>query len=377
MPADGNVVGTVAPSRPPGPAATPRKSVLIVDDSALIRTVVADVISALPDFRVAGTARDGHEALEQIHALDPDIVTLDVDMPGLDGLDTLGYIMSETPRAVVMLSGAESARLVDATLRALELGAVDFVHKHPQSGTRQVREIAGRLEEALRAAAVVNLRGAPMLLRHGAGQRLSPGRASGTARVRAVVAIAASTGGPRALAEIIPALAADLDAAVLVVQHMPPGFTQGLADRLQRAARLDVHEARHGERLAANHVYLAPGGRHMTVHRDDAGACVSLDDSPPVWGVRPAADRLFRSVADLFGPAALGVVLTGMGRDGSAGLAAIRRAGGGALVQDAATSTINGMPQAALDSAGADLVVPLAHVADSIRALLAERRMPL
>ena len=354
------------------------KSVLVVDDSALIRTVVAELVSALPDFCVVGSARDGFEALEQVHALDPDIVTLDIDMPGLGGLETLGYIMSETPRAVVMLSSAESSGLVDVTLRALELGAVDFVRKHELGGARQVRDVAARLEQALRAAAVMNLRGVPMLVRSRRPSRPSRPRAVPALQpARAVVAIAASTGGPRALAEVIPALSQELDAAVLVAQHMPPGFTQGLAERLDRASVLAVCEAGHGARLAPNSVYIAPGGRHLTVQADASGAYLALDDSPTVWGVRPAADRLFRSVAEAFGPAAVGVVLTGMGRDGSAGLAAIRSAGGAAIVQDAATAAINGMPQSALDTCGADLVVPLDQVAEAITRLLGEQRRSL
>jgi len=270
-----------------------------------------------------------------------------------------------------MLSAAESRGDVDVTLRALELGAVDFVRKPVAAGTQQVIQVAGQLHDALCAAAVVNLRGVPVLMR-------LP-RASGRVRVdhrtaHAAVVIAASTGGPRALAEVVPALAGDLDAAVLVVQHMPPGFTAGLAQRLDGASELQVGEARHGEPLLPNRVYIAPGGRHMTVVQSGDGVHVALDDSPPVLGVRPAADPLFRSIAAVFGPAAVGIVLTGMGRDGSAGLAAIRAAGGGAIVQDRETATIYGMPHAALEFAGADRVSPLGHVAPAVRELLAARR---
>lgn len=347
------------------------KTVLVVDDSALIRTVVTEVIGGFPEFTVVGTARDGNEALEQIHALDPDIVTLDIEMPELDGIATLGYIMSETPRAVVMLSAAESRGDVDVTLRALELGAVDFVRKPAAAGTQQVFRVADQLHDALRAAAVVNLRGVPVLMR-------MP-RASGRSRpdvrtARAAVAIAASTGGPRALAEVVPALPSDLDAAVLVVQHMPPGFTAGLAQRLDATSALQVSEACDGEPLLPNHVYVAPGGRHMTIASCEDGARIALDDSAPVLGVRPAADPLFRSVAAHFGSSAVGVVLTGMGRDGSAGLAAIRAAGGGAVVQDRETATIYGMPHAALEFAGADRIAPLGLVAPAVRELLVARR---
>ena len=354
-----------------------RKSVLVVDDSALIRTVVADVIGRLDDFVLAGTARNGREALEAIYRLDPDIVTLDIAMPELDGIATLGYIMSETPRAVVMLSAADSRASVDLTLRALELGAVDFVRKDAMLGTRQVLEISGRLEEALRAAAVVNLRGVPMLSRPStaaetrATERSAPPFAASESRATSVVAIGCSTGGPRALAEIIPQFSRDLDAAVLVSQHMPRGFTRGLAERLDRASMLPVTEARDGEELLPNHVYIAPGGSHLTV---GPASLVRLDDGPPVWGVKPAVDPLFESVARCFGERSIGVVLTGMGRDGSVGLAAIRRAGGGAVVQDQGTSTIYGMPRAALQAAGADCVSPLGLVVSAVGTLLAHRR---
>ena len=353
------------------PRAPRRKTVLVVDDSALIRTVVSDVIGGFDEFTVIGTARDGREAIAQINALDPDIVTLDIEMPELDGIAALGYIMSETPRAVVMLSAAESRGDVNLTLLALELGAVDFVRKPAAAGTQQVRLVEERLHEALRAASVVNLRGVPMLLRPPpATQRVAPVRRA----AHAAVAIAASTGGPRALAEVVPAFTRELDAAVFIVQHMPRGFTAGLAQRLDELSSLHVTEARDGEAVEPNHVYVAQGGRHMTVASDAAGVRIVLDDSPSERGVRPAADPLFRSVAATFGATAVGVVLTGMGRDGSAGLAAIRASGGGAVVQDRDTATIYGMPLAALKSAGADRIAPLGLVAPAVVELLAARR---
>ncbi|MBI3567311.1 MAG: chemotaxis-specific protein-glutamate methyltransferase CheB [Gemmatimonadetes bacterium] len=349
----------------------PRRTVLVVDDSALMRTVISDVVGGFDEFTVIGVAKDGLDALAQVHALDPDIVTLDIAMPGLDGIGALGYIMSETPRPVVMLSGAESHGDVDLTLRALELGAVDFVRKPQAAGARQVTEVRERLLEALRAAAVVNLRGVPMLARPKHAEKRA---AHGTLGARAAVAVASSTGGPRALAEFIPALPADLDAAVLVAQHMPRGFTAGLAQRLDAQARLEVTEAADGELVLPNHVYIAPGGQHMTVAGAPDGARVHLDDGAAVWGVKPAADPLFASVARTFGAAAVGVVLTGMGRDGSAGLLAMRGAGGGAVVQDRATSIIYGMPAAALESAGADAVAPLGDIASHVATLLRARR---
>ena len=355
-----------------GPAVAPTaRTVLVVDDSAFMRKVVSDIIASSSEFRVVGTARNGLDALRQIHALDPDVVTLDIEMPELDGLQTLGYIMSETPRPVVILSAAADGDAA-LTIRALELGAVEFVRKPSGPISLDLEKVGQTLLAALRAARQVNLRGVPMLAR----PRLAPpgGGGAATPAPRAAtraVAVAASTGGPRALAEVIPAFPAALDAAVLVVQHMPRGFTRSLAQRLDAMSALPVSEARNGDRVERGRVYVAPGGAHMRVALDGGDPCIALDDSPPVWGVRPSADPLFRSVAQCFGPRAVGLVLTGMGRDGAEGLRAMRAAGALAVVQDRATSVIYGMPQAALAHAGADAVVPLGAVADEVARLVA------
>ncbi len=336
-------------------------TVLVVDDSAFMRRLVRELVESEPGFRVVGTAADGMDALEQIHRLQPDLVTLDVEMPGLDGLQVLGYVMSETPRPVVMLS----AGATEPTMRALELGAVDFVRKPSGPISLDLALVRERLAAALRAATQANLRGAPVLARPGAG--VAPVARPAAARPAGrVVVVACSTGGPRALAEIVPALPPDLDEAVLVVQHMPAGFTAGLARRLHALAALPVQEAADGAVPLAGHVYVAPGGAHLAVRREGGVATLRLSDAPPRWGVRPAADLLFASAAEAFGDRCVGVVLTGMGRDGAAGLAAVRAAGGRAIVQDAATATITAMPTAALAHAGADRVAPLAEVAAAI-----------
>lgn len=365
---------------------TPARTVLVVDDSAFMRKVITEMIAASEEFRVVGTARNGLDALKQIHALDPEIVTLDIEMPELDGIQALGYIMSETPRPVVMLSAAASGTGEDLTIRALELGAVDFVRKPSGPISLDLASVREQLLAALRAATQVNLRGVGMLarprLQHAPGGRSTPfggvaaigGVTPPARRIARAVAIAASTGGPRALAEVIPMLPRELDAVVLVVQHMPKGFTRSLAERLDLMSRLKVVEAAQGEPIVPGCVYLAPGGLHMTVGVGEGGPFVVLDDSPPVWGVRPSADPLFRSVARAFGAGTVGVVLTGMGRDGAEGLRVLREVGGGAVVQDRATSTIYGMPQAAMQIAGADRVVPLGEIAGAIVELLAARR---
>ena len=337
-----------------------------------MRKLVSEILSTSGEFRVVGTARHGLDALKQIHALDPDIVTLDVEMPELDGLQALGYIMSETPRPVVMLSALDSPNGGALTIRALELGAVDFVHKPSGAARDSIDLLGSRLLDALRAATCVNLRGVPVLARPSLVERRA-GRTVPDAATNAV-AIAASTGGPRALAELIPRLPAGLDAAVLVVQHMPAGFTASLATRLNALSRLPVSEAKAGDRIDHGRVYVAPGGFHMRVVDVDGIPRVALEQTPPIWGVRPSADPLFRSAALRFGASLVGVVLTGMGRDGAEGLRVIRDRGGYAIVQDRGTSIVYGMPQAALTTAGADRMLPLGDIAAEIAGAVARAR---
>lgn len=345
-----------------------RPRVLVVDDSAFMRSITSRIIDDSGEFTVAGTASNGLEALSQINALEPDIVTLDIDMPELDGLSALGYIMNDMPRPVVMLSAGTTASGQEATLRALELGAVDFVLKPSGAVSLDLHLVSERLIEALRAAAAANLAGMRTTARH------TPSTGTTEAAVRDtsnVVVIASSTGGPRALAAVVPHLPATLDAAVLIVQHMPAGFTRSLARRLDAVCPLPVCEAEDGQMVVHGRVYIAPGGRHMAVERRVAGVAVFLEDSPPLWGVRPAADILFSSAARVFGASTTAVVLTGMGRDAAEGTRLIRANGGRAILQDRETATIYGMPHAALQHAGADSVAPLNEIGPAIAAFVA------
>ena len=342
-------------------------SVLVVDDSAFMRKLVTELIEGSGEFRVIGTARHGIDALLKVQALEPDIVTLDIEMPELDGLGALERIMRESPRPVVMLTAASGAG-DEMALRALERGAVEFVRKPSGPISLDLATIRDELLVALRAAAQVNLAGVHDSALTSTQEHASPYAAGTSARF--VIAIAASTGGPRALAELVPALPAQLDASVLIVQHMPPGFTKTLAERLDSLSALTVREAAHGEIIAPGHVYIAPGGMHMRVQSVARARVIMLDDAPPVWGVRPSADPLFRSVAESAGAAAIGVVLTGMGRDGAAGLRAIRDAGGAGIAQDRDSSIIFGMPQAAAAAGGATMVLPLASIAPTLATMV-------
>lgn len=348
------------------------RTVLVVDDSAFMRKLITEMLDDSGEFRVVGTARDGLDAIAKVHALDPDLVTLDLVMPSLDGIGVLGYIMSEAPRPVVVLSAAATGDARDITIRALELGAVEFIRKPSGPISLDLAVVRSALLDALRAAGQVNLRGVGVLARPRVASPAGDPQAPEGAAQRAIV-IAASTGGPRALAELIPRLPRALGAAVLVVQHMPPGFTRSLAERLASQSELAVSEACDGELVRRDHVYVAPGGRHMRVALERGAPVIALDDAPPLWGVRPAADLLFQSAAEVFGARAVGVVLTGMGRDGAAGLRAIHDAGGIGFAQDRDTATIYGMPQAALAGGGVDHVVALHDLAPALAALHAGR----
>ncbi len=347
-------------------------TVLVVDDSAFMRKLIAEMVESSGPFRVVGTAGDGIEALQKVRALKPDIVTLDIEMPRLNGLQALEQIMAEMPRPVVMLSAAGSELGNEMTLRALERGALEFVRKPSGPVSIDLSTVREQLRSALEAARAMNMGGVrtpgpdTSAVLGETLQRKSPDAAT------RVVAIASSTGGPRALAAIIPLLPEDLGAAVVIVQHMPGEFTKLLAERLDTMSVLWVAEAIDGKLLRENRVYIAPGGFHMTLSGDPGNASIRLDTSPTMWGVRPAADPLFFSVAATFGSSAIGVVLTGMGRDGAEGLRRIRGGGGKGIVQDRESSIIYGMPQAALAAAGADRIATVNDIAPLIRDMCAD-----
>lgn len=354
------------------------RSVLIVDDSALVRRVVRDAIEASPDFRVAGEAANGVEALRCVHELDPDLVTMDITMPGLGGLETLGCLMSEFPRPVVMLSGAESAVSAELTIRALELGAVDFVRKPSSADVLDETTLRHRLLQALRGAAGVRVAPpvsdaqATRAWRKPRREMVTQGAAAGAGKEPAqhVIVIAASTGGPRTLAELIPQLILPEGTAVVIVQHMPEQFITSLAGRLSELGPRPVVETNHEALVTGGAIYLARGGRHTRIVRSEGGARHLVHDfAEPVHAVRPAADPLFESAAAAFGGDATAVVLTGMGRDGAEGCREIRRRGGLVIVQDPATCVVGGMGASVLAISGADVVSDLS----GIPAVLASR----
>jgi two-component system chemotaxis response regulator CheB len=346
--------------------------VLVVDDSPFFRRLLTEVVDSTGEFRVVATARDGLDALRKVRAHAPDVVLMDLEMPELDGLGAIGCIMAESPRPIVVVSGHVGPGAT-AAIRALELGAVDLVAKEVERGAAATARFAERLVPVLRAARsadVKRLAISPIRDRDPAPQAPS----GTTSQARLCVALAASTGGPRALAEIVPQLPTGLEATVLIVQHMPPKFTRSLAERLGAQSRFRVVEASDRSPLVADTAYVAPGDFHMRVSVGPEGPQLALDQEPTVWGVRPAADPLFSSVARYFGGRAIGVVLTGIGRDGAEGLRHIHEAGGIGIAQDRESATIYGMPAAALHAGGARYVLPVGEIAGRISAELARMR---
>ena len=348
-----------------------RIRVLVVDDSALMRRVIWGLLEQDPGILVVGSAVDGLDAVEKVRELKPDVVTLDVEMPRLDGLQTLGFLMSESPVACVMLS-AYTPRGADTTLKALDYGAVDFVQKPSGALSLDMERVREELLAKVRVASTIDLKRLPFRPGESSGQKLllQPKPMAAPADHGSIVAIGTSTGGPRALSMLIPALPPDLPAPVVVVQHMSAGFTRSLAQRLDRESRIRVKEAESGEPILAGMVYLAPGDWHFSVQRVGGQPRVCLDRRPPQLGVRPCADYLFESVADAYGSKAVGVVLTGMGRDGAQGLKAMKAYKAHVIAQDEASSVVYGMPKAAALSGCVDQVLPLDRIAPAIVELL-------
>lgn len=339
--------------------------VLIVDDSAFMRKILSDLFTAEADFTVIDTARNGHEAIEKVKALKPDLVTLDVEMPVVDGIQALEVIMRECPLPVVMISslthdGAES------TIRALELGAVDFVAKTagPISSIQQIQQ---EILEKCRAAVQVSVTRLRKRTEVNAltvtKNVLSP--LAGAVDVK-IVAIGTSTGGPRALQEVLTKLPGNLPCSIVIVQHMPPGFTKSLAERLNSLCALTVKEAEHNDVVRHGLVLIAPGNYHMTLEREGNKTVIKLNQNPPIGGHRPSVDPMLQSVAKLYGNRAVGVILTGMGHDGSKGIADIKRQQGYTIAEDQSTAVVFGMPKSAIALGVIDKVVPLHHVAEQI-----------
>lgn len=345
--------------------------VLVVDDSAFMRYSITKHLNRERELQVVGAARNGLEALELIPALQPDVITLDVEMPRLDGLAALRRIMAECPHPVVMLSSRTQEGALE-TIQALALGAVDFVPKpdNQASISTVMEELVVKIKRAVHAR-VWQLPQAQVPAAPPPGAQAKITRPF-TSRDRLVI-IGCSTGGPRALNTIIPQLSPTLPAAYLIVQHMPAGFTRSLAERLDHLSPIKVKEAEPGERLEAGKALVAPGGFHMQV---DANGAIELNQNPPVRGVRPAIDVTLVSAFQRYGKGVMGVILTGMGSDGTHGAALIHGAGGYVIVEDESTCVVWGMPRSVTETGAADAVVPLPGIAACIEKRLLHDLQP-
>ena len=347
-----------------------RVRVLIVDDSVIVRKVLSDVLSAHPATEVAGTAASGDLALAKLDQIKPDVITLDIEMPGRNGLETLAEIRKRYPKLPVIMFSTLTEHGGKATLDALALGATDYATK-PTSG----EGLIGAADQIRRELVpkILGLRPAPPRVAAAKAPIHLAKRAPVRRRID-ILAIGTSTGGPNALAEVVPRLPADFPVPVVLVQHMPPLFTKLLSERLNASSQLDVHEGIPGQVLTPGHVWVAPGGWHMTVARKEGTAVLDLNQRPPEHSCRPAVDVLFRSVAGAFGPHALAVVMTGMGSDGTLGATDIRNAGGEVFAQDEASSVVWGMPGAVVAAGVADLVCPLGNLANEIVKRVSQRQ---
>ncbi len=334
--------------------------VLIVDDSALMRRIMSQILSEDPEIEIVGVASDPLIAREMIKSRNPDVITLDIEMPKLDGLEFLAHLMRLRPMPVIMVSSL-TQHGADKALQALELGAVDVVAKPSLDIERGLPALKGEIIAKIKAAAKAIINSAPPQ-RPARDKTLLTGSRRGSSRI---VAIGASTGGVAALSAILPRMPAD-GPPILIAQHMPPGFTRSFAERLDRVCSMAVGEAADDAKVMPGRVYIAPGNRHLVLCRMGGELRCRLQDSAPVNGLKPSVDVLFDSVADVAGGAAVGVLLTGMGKDGARGLLAMRRAGAATASQDEATSLIYGMPKCANEVGAAECELPLDRLAEYI-----------
>ncbi|MFZ5641470.1 MAG: protein-glutamate methylesterase/protein-glutamine glutaminase [Bacillota bacterium] len=341
--------------------------VLVVDDSAYMRKVITTMLQSDEEIFVVDTARDGLDALEKVKQLKPQVITLDVEMPRMDGLTALQRIMQECPTAVIMLSSLTQEGS-ETTIKALTLGAVDFVPKPSGAISLDIAKVKEDLIAKIKIctrASLKNVRSLTPVVEQRVA-RVPAGAPVGGVPDKLVV-IGSSTGGPNALQQVIPRLPANLPAGVLIVQHMPPGFTASLAARLNEISGLAVKEAAEGDQLQSGQVYLAPGGQHMVL---DGRLAIRLNSDPPVHSVRPAVDVTVESVVNNFKGSLVGVILTGMGYDGAKGMAAIKRVGGKTIAQDEATCVVYGMPRVVVEMGKADRVLPIGEIAEGIMDML-------
>jgi two-component system chemotaxis response regulator CheB len=341
-----------------------RVRVLVVDDSALMRKLIPQILARDSDIEVVGTAMDGAFGLKKIEDLKPDVVTLDLEMPRMDGMETLRQITRKS-RVPVIIVSALSTEGATATFKALAFGAFDFVAKPRDAASVHMDEIAQDLIAKIKVAASSKMRNSPAQALADQPKAKKPGFRARKEPTK-IVAIGVSTGGPNALQYLLPKLPWDFPGSIVIVQHMPEGFTQMFAERLHESCAIDVKEAQSGDLLVAGRALICPGDRHIKVKRMPLGNAVVLTDDSRVNGHRPSVDILFRSVAAEFGSRSVGILMTGMGEDGAVGLGLIKSAGGLTIAQSEESCVVFGMPKAAIERGYATRVVPLDMLASAL-----------
>ena len=335
--------------------------VLVVDDSALVRSILSEIINRQSDMECVGAAADPLIAREMIRALNPDVITLDVEMPRMDGIDFLSRLMRLRPMPVLMVSTL-TERGAEVTMRALELGAIDFVAKPKIGISNGLQLLAQDITDKVRVASKAKIHHRPAAAASTAPTVGTPMQGIGRLSTEKIVFIGASTGGTEATRELLLGLPADFP-AVMITQHMPPGFTKSYAARLDSLCRIRVAEAVDGDRVLPGHAYIAPGGLQMSVVRSGANYVARVQDGPPVNRHRPSVEVLFKSAAQIVGPNALGVMLTGMGADGATAMREMHDRGSYNLAQDEASCVVFGMPKEAITAGAIDDVLPIGHIA--------------
>jgi two-component system, chemotaxis family, protein-glutamate methylesterase/glutaminase len=342
--------------------------VLVVDDSALVRKLLSEIINSQTDMVCAGTANDPLIAREMIRELNPDVLTLDVEMPKMDGIEFLSRLMRLRPMPVLMISTL-TERGAEVTMRALELGAVDFVAKPRIGLTDGIKELSTQIVEKIRVAAVAKVaRAAPSAAAaHSTSQpsAAAPLGTFGRLSTEKIICIGASTGGTEAIREVLTNMPAD-SPAIVITQHMPPGFTTSFAARLDTLCQINVKEASNGERVLPGHAYIAPGGKQFRLARSGANYLAVVEDGEPVNRHKPSVEVLFKSAASMAGRNAFGIMLTGMGNDGAQAMREMKDAGSYNYVQDEASCIVFGMPREAILHGAADEVLPLTAIAPAL-----------
>ncbi len=336
--------------------------VLVVDDSAFMRRVISDMLNSSAGIEVVATARNGIEALEKMITYEPQVITLDVEMPKMDGITALKQIMRNRPTPVIMLSSVTQKGSKE-TMEALFLGALDFVPKPSGAISLDLEKVKNELVFKVRAAVKAQMPAQKVKQRVVLPEPPEKTKTINQTRVSNVLAIGSSTGGPKALESILTHLPGDLPASILITQHMPKGFTRSLAERLDRLCHLRVKEAEEGDIVRNGQVFIAPGGYHLKLKKREE---MYLSEEDPVEHVRPSADVMMNSISKYYGKNTVGVILTGMGKDGTSGMEAIKKAGGRTIVQDKSTAAIFSMPGSVIKAGYADFVVPLKDMAVKI-----------